>query len=133
MSEFEPIPALPPLQTEQPSDLLLLAFVESVEKGVITSMSLTVNVDGALISGLLVSRPTWFTELAATTSGFGGELIAEIGAILDRQEPEDDEGEAPGFLHLQDAAVVSGGKPVPLGYWRCRVADVSAWSFSTIK
>jgi hypothetical protein len=134
MNQFEQLGALKPRSAARPRDVLLLTFVATVESSsALSGVGITLNLDGTVLSGRLVSRADWFERMAAgrEEDDLAGQFVRSVSEEMDRLDREAGEGESdedPEFLHLVDARLVSGDTTVGVGHWRCRVSDVSAWS-----
>ena len=150
VTDFAAAPAAPlPAASHfvaRPVDRTLNELLLAVERDM--QIALTVNINGSVVTGTLVSTAVYYRTLADQfVTAEGGtdmdELFAEAfrGIIDDasRLEEAASRGSADGggppveFRHLTDARFVSGGAFLPHGrrpgvLWRCRVADVSGWN-----
>lgn len=110
-------------------DSLLHAVVEMTERGGVSGLGLTLNVQGQVITGALVSRTDWFAAVLSVSDGGGAELVEQF-----KEAYEDEADLDPTYLHLRGANMVSTER-VTEGtgiHWRIRIADVSAWTFGQL-
>ncbi len=109
--------------------LVSLAHKHDMEVGV------TLNVPGAVLSGLLVSREKWLAALAdSQESGTTAHAMIDglrhgLGAI--KALPDDD---SYSFIHLEGTRLVDGAGIAPTAseagyFWRGRPSEVAGWSF----
>lgn len=136
---LEPVP-------DAAGDPILRLFASIAEQASF-ELGITVAVDGALVSGVLVGQDEWLRLLGQTMDG--GESIATslrryldkglheavaevVGPLNDDPRPEEYE-----YLHLKNARYVMGQAfvPTPPGepvLWRGRIDHVSGWSWGTV-
>jgi hypothetical protein len=121
-------------------DSFLRGFAKAAQKTDF-SMSITLGVRGAIVTGMLIGRDKWLEELSAALSAAGevgqglGDGLREGFREADLQQPADQEVFY-GFLHLKDAQYVLGGSsfaPTTAGFlWRGRISEISAWSLGSL-
>jgi hypothetical protein len=95
------------------------------------TLELTVVVDGAVISGSVVSEHAW-TQRQNDQVRIGSWAIA---GILDSWEPGADAagmGDQPRYIHFLGPVLLSAGVRVPLQATRVDVRKVAAWSIGRI-
>ncbi|GAB6899468.1 gas vesicle accessory protein GvpU [Kineosporia succinea] len=129
-----------------PGDPILRLFASIAEQAAF-ELGITVAVDGALVSGVLVGQDEWLRLLGQTLDG--GESIAQSlrrylnknlhEAVTEVIEPlnDDPEPEEYEYLHLKGARYVSGESFVPTPpsgpvLWRGRIEHISGWSWGTL-
>lgn len=116
------------------ADILLLGLVMMVEGmdaggDEPSSMSLTVSVPGAIVSGLLVPRRWWALQSVARFKAANEDVGSAIGSVFEEFKPE--EGKAPNYLHMMDARFIHGGPLSNDGMiWRTPIAAVTGWTFT---
>ncbi|MBT0773123.1 hypothetical protein KIH74_29535 [Kineosporia sp. J2-2] len=137
---------LEPVDPEVAGDPILHLFASIAEQASF-EVGITVAVDGALVSGVLVGQDEWLNLLGHTMAG--GESIAESlrrylnkglhEAVTQILEPltEDPQPAEYQFLHLKNARYVMGEAFVPTPptepvLWRGRISHISGWSWSTL-
>nr|BFD83695.1 hypothetical protein StreXyl84_30960 [Streptomyces sp. Xyl84] len=111
------------------ADELLTAVAAMVEAQPSNQMSLTVVVDGAVITGRLAPESMWrerVSEVLRTSerlSPFSEVFTGHRGARPDR-------GGAPTHLHFHLARILQGSLGIPEtgGMYRVAIKDVSAWT-----
>jgi hypothetical protein len=118
-------------------DYVLKQLVRFCNEGMITGLSITVNVAGTIYSGLLLGRDEWFnrlTTMAAEADSGAGALIGSFRDALAQAraersaEPDPSETERTSFLHIAEAMVINGGQTVATRtLWRVQIHDVSGW------
>lgn len=97
-------------------------------------MSVTLNVNGTIVTGVLVGHSNWFQQIGESYGGVLKDLFEPIAeAIATNADPDDPRG----FIHLVDARFITSGlmpsAPGEKGFlWRGRLAHVSAWAPGTI-
>lgn len=113
--------------------LVNLAHEHGMEVGV------TLNVAGACMSGLMVSRETWLNELAdSQESGTSAHALLSglregLNAEVIKNPPSEDQPF--NFIHLKNAKVLDGGGvlPTPNGFfWRGRLSEIAGWAFGNV-
>lgn len=95
------------------------------------TMELTVVVDGAVLSGSVVSEQAW-TQRQNDQVRIGSRAVA---GVLDAWESGTDEsgnGAQPQYIHFLGPVLLSGGVRVPLQATRVDVRRVAAWSIGRI-
>ncbi|WP_037864764.1 hypothetical protein [Streptomyces sp. NRRL S-340] len=111
------------------ADELLTAVAAMVEAQPSNQMSLTVVVDGAVITGRLAPESMWrerVSEVLRTSerlSPFSDVFTSHRGARPDR-------GGSPTHLHFHLARILQGSLGIPEtgGMYRVAIKDVSAWT-----
>lgn len=110
-------------------------------------VGITVAVDGALVTGVLVGQDEWLRLLGLTLDG--GESIAMSlrrylnkglhEAVTEVIEPlnDDPRPEEYEYLHLKNARYVMGDAFVPTPstdpvLWRARIEQISGWSWGAL-
>ena len=113
---------------EDGTDARLRLLLDSVfGTGPDATLELTVVVDGAVISGSVVSEHAW-TQRQNDQVRIGSWAIA---GILDSWEPGADAAstaDQPRYIHFLGPVLLSGGVRVPLQATRVDVRRVAAWS-----
>ncbi|MFB6811221.1 MULTISPECIES: hypothetical protein [unclassified Streptomyces] len=117
-------------------DDLLVAIAAAVESQQTNQMSLTVLVQGAVITGRLAPESAWrrrVAEVLADSDRLGPfaslfmnpETEAEGVGATRRRTPE-----PPSYLHFHVARILQGtvGIPETGGMYRIAIKDVSAWT-----
>lgn len=108
---------------------------------------ITLNVGGALVSGLVISGANYFKEFAANyASGISDPSLSEglermFGQFSVIYEiPEEDQklkGPPPSFIHLRNAKLYqTSGNPIPSGrgvLWRGKLSDVHGFSLGSLE
>jgi hypothetical protein len=134
-----------PVYIDEP-DLILHALIALVSQvGGESAISMTLNVHGSMMTGLLVPRDRWLEEFERQAAGIG-KAGADLGAGL-RAAIHQVELEAPGtggdepppyrihrWVHLINARPWprSDFPPDDEGFvWRGRLSDVSGWALGT--
>ncbi|MCM3894320.1 hypothetical protein ND991_03680 [Gordonia sputi] len=91
--------------------------------------SVTVVVQGTVISGRLVSGLTYAKWLAESDSFFDSVRDHYATAVNpDAREISDEELRTVTYFHLKDAVIYQGGSKIGLDYWRGLIASVDGWS-----
>jgi hypothetical protein len=121
---------------EADSDWLLSVFVEAVNHGA-GSMTVTLWVSGALVSGTLVAATEYLDGIAdsfdeATGDATLGDIFRKQGdAMREDLATEGEDAPRPWFIHLKGARTFApGGPPIPANrgvWWRGRLDAVDAW------
>lgn len=125
------------LTNDVDADEILQVLVNTANKSVELSVSMTVAVSGCLVTGLLIGERRWFTEMEAGLPDMReGITTAFRKAVVDDRNGADIEDD-PQYIHLKNARYLTGGGFAPnlraTGFfWRGRLAHVSAWSFGEI-
>lgn len=106
------------------------------------SLSLSVTVDGMLISGKLIHRMKWaelFVAEIKAQAGVSPELadgiehvitspLIKTAAMLERRAATDLPNPARAFVHFQDARLYTPGTHSDYSLWRVAIDDISGWS-----
>ncbi|CAL9459584.1 hypothetical protein [Streptomyces sp. enrichment culture] len=111
-------------------DALLVKVAATVESEQSNQMSLTVVVNGAVITGRLAPEAAWRERVAEVLRDserlgkFAGAFASPGGPA---NRPRDD---APTHLHFHVARILQGtlGIPETGGMYRVAIEDVSAWT-----
>ncbi|MFV2121622.1 hypothetical protein ACE14D_25570 [Streptomyces sp. Act-28] len=111
-------------------DALLVNVAATVESEQSNQMSLTVVVNGAVITGRLAPEAAWRERVAEVLrdserlGGFAGVFASPAG---DPRTPRDGD---PTHLHFHVARILQGtlGIPETGGMYRVAIKDVSAWT-----
>ncbi len=128
-------------QSTQPVvDLVLAALVRAVNRGETSSLGISLLVGGSWLTGSMIGGRMWFDQLAhlvdTQTASDAGQLFQVIGQtaypseserLAAGDEPVDPE---PGFLHLRDARLLTGGLvrvPDPGGLVRLKLSSIDGW------
>ncbi|MET3828628.1 hypothetical protein ABIC86_000088 [Paenibacillus sp. DS2363] len=130
MSEvYEPTTEAPPLQI----DFLLGALVEVADS---LSLGLTLNVGGALVSGVLMSNKEYFESVADEFEGVS-EDGAKLGSLYRRFAAENYSDTSVDaiteFIHLKDVVIAQGDTSYLTKLWRGKLNSVDGFSFGTLK
>jgi len=102
-------------------------------------VSITMVVDGALISGTVISSKIWadgYTSKFPDPLGEVGEVIRDATtkridnykALAERRDAADLPVPPRRFIHLREGTVSFGGQSVTFDFWRIDRKKVSAWS-----
>ncbi|MER7463000.1 hypothetical protein [Streptomyces sp. NPDC097981] len=114
-------------------DDLLVAIAAAVESQQTNQMSLTVLVQGAVITGRLAPESAWRRRVAEVLADsdrlgpFAGLFMDSEGKGGSRRgEPQP----PPSYLHFHVARILQGtvGIPETGGMYRIAIKDVSAWT-----
>ena len=129
---FDRIPAPDPCLAQ------VVAMINGSQKG---EIGVTLNVQGSVVSGLLISGERFFLGLqeAIRSSSGADARFAEIwqpAVDAYRADREADEGldEAMNktvFIHLRDTKVINGST-ANVGFWRGRLESVDGWSLARL-
>ncbi|MEV6578779.1 hypothetical protein AB0M92_11540 [Streptomyces sp. NPDC051582] len=112
-------------------DDLLVAIAAAVESQQTNQMSLTVLVDGAVITGRLAPESAWrrrVAEVLADSDRLG--TFASLFMDADDGDPVPKTPPTPSYLHFHVARILQGtvGIPETGGMYRIAIKDVSAWT-----
>ncbi|KUH35290.1 MULTISPECIES: hypothetical protein [Streptomyces] len=111
-------------------DALLVNVAATVETEQSNQMSLTVVVNGAVITGRLAPEAAWRQRVAEVLrdSERLGAFAAGFASPPEEARPEKDA--APTYLHFHVARILQGtlGIPETGGMYRVAIADVNAWT-----
>lgn len=129
-------------------DWFMQNIIETViNNGVEIGVLLTIG--GSIVSGVLISGRTYFTELGETlksASNSEGDLQSVLGdawkrftEIYDKPEEESDDWSPPsaGFIHLRDARFCAPGQNSPLPrdkgmLWRGKISAIDGFSIGNL-
>ncbi|GLY13486.1 hypothetical protein Kisp01_05020 [Kineosporia sp. NBRC 101677] len=125
----------------------ILRLFASIAEQASFDLGITVSVDGALVTGVLVGQDEWLRLLGQTLDG-GESIATSLRRYLDkgfheavtevieplREDPQPEEYE---YLHLRNARYVMGESFVPTPptepvLWRGRIDHISGWSWGTV-
>lgn len=111
-------------------DDLLVAIAAAVESEQTNQMSLTVLVQGAVITGRLAPESVWrrrVAEVLKDSDRLGPFATIFMGAGTAVLPPR---SEPPSYLHFHVARILQGtvGIPETGGMYRIAIKDVSAWT-----
>lgn len=127
-----PVP-VPTYQTPDWFLAMLVGFANEYQ----TAQSITLFVEGAVVTGKLIGGREYFTRLAETMAGTP-DLFAKIS---DAFYPAGEDTEKPdvrlSFIHLKDARVYQSGVQLPQNYkglvWRGRLEAVSGFTIGEME
>lgn len=122
--------------------VLMANAVGKVDTG--RTMSITLNVQGATISGTMIAAQAWRHELVQLMrEQAGGEFVETLAQGFENLDAKDAaEAELapevrplPKFIHLRHAHLVSGDSVTPLvfGLWRGRLSQVDGWTYGSTR
>jgi hypothetical protein len=115
-------------------DELLVAISAMVESEQSNQMSLTVVVDGAVITGRLAPEAVWRERVSEVLKD--SDRLGPFADIFttDRAGRPRDPGEPPTHLHFHLARILQGttGIPETGGMYRVAIRDVSAWTVGDV-
>ncbi len=125
----------------------ILRLFASIAEQASFELGITVAVDGALVSGVLVGQNEWLRLLGQNMNG-GESIATSLRRYLDKglheavtevmePLPDDPRPEECEYLHLKGARYVMGETfvPTPPGepvLWRGRIEHISGWSWGTL-
>jgi hypothetical protein len=136
----------------RPTDRTLALVLHAAERGMHAGVTVATT-DGVVVTGTLVGTVDFCRALADQfAAAEGGTVMDETFAEAFRTLIDDAYGIAQGdrratpdaaafehavsFLHLVEARYLSGATFLPHGrhgvLWRCRVGDVTSWSFGDL-
>ncbi|HWO97564.1 MAG TPA: gas vesicle accessory protein GvpU [Bacillus sp. (in: firmicutes)] len=127
-------------------DAIVLMFLTLVEEDGM-EVPITLNVNGAVISGTLVGASTYYEGVTKSAEAMQDSTMSKIiskklndlkeAYIKQKQEDKDDkedEESSPTFIHLKDAAyIVANGQSASTNsgtWWRGRISSVDGFSFN---
>lgn len=118
------------------ADQLLVAIAAHVESGHSNQMSLTVVVDGAVITGRLAPEAVWrqrVAEVLRDSARLG--RFAGIFTAPPQEEDTAEEHRPPTHLHFHLARIIQGttGIPESGGMYRVAIGDVTAWTIGDVR
>lgn len=113
----------------------------SNDQGNGNSMPLTVFTAGGTISGRVITRDAWKENLYARFTGPMAESMADEEEFLTTQRERISQARAElgaprpprRYLHMTDAVIHQGGRPISLGFTRIYVKDIVGWSLGQLK
>ncbi|MFE2142552.1 hypothetical protein ACFXA3_12520 [Streptomyces sp. NPDC059456] len=117
-------------------DDLLVAIAAAVESQQTNQMSLTVLVQGAVITGRLAPESAWRRRVAEVLAD-SDRLGPFASLFMDPATDTEGDGaarrrapESPSYLHFHVARILQGtvGIPETGGMYRIAIKDVSAWT-----
>jgi len=132
-------------------DVLLQYFVDVVNNNPDLAVSVTLNVNGIIVSGRIASRKEYFELLGDQVSrhlNVPDALAKKVGAYIKSfGVDESEEGESTDqadrdlthihYIHLSDARMFhNSGSPIPYEaglLWRCRINSVDAFSIGRLE
>ncbi|MFE6845353.1 hypothetical protein [Streptomyces sp. NPDC057686] len=116
-------------------DDLLVAIAAAVESQQTNQMSLTVLVQGAVITGRLAPESAWrrrVAEVLADSERLGpfASLFMDAEGAEGPDVPPRSAPHPPSYLHFHVARILQGtvGIPETGGMYRIAIKDVSAWT-----
>jgi hypothetical protein len=113
-------------ETADPVLSVLLQAVASAEAG----LTMTLFVNGAIVSGILIGEQAYFARLGAdlaetfTDDPTGSEATRERFGMLGANLPA---GHVSAYVHLRDAAIFTAGGVQPIKTWRGRLDQIDGW------
>ncbi|RDY71563.1 gas vesicle protein GvpU [Halobacillus trueperi] len=115
-------------------DNILRNFVKAANQGDF-SLDLTLNVNGALVTGTTVSAKKYMQSLSRTFEN-GNEISQELSEKLSRASEVNYAHEEISYIHLEEAQVYNGdSKPTPSEgsfYWRGKLDEVDGFFLGKI-
>ena len=122
-------------------DKMLALLVQAIDTSG-GELSITLNVQGTIVSGTLVGNSEYFahtgilfSEAQKRTEGTEGlaGLFSEAAKLTRERNNNADEAALPEFIHLKDAHFLEGGKTIPSTpvLWRGRLSQVDGFVFGT--
>ena len=130
----------------EPKDVFLdslLDFIVGFDEEHDGSMGMVVISNGAVVSGLVISRRAFIdanTEMLASNSDgdfapsvkkvwdFSASLVAEI---RDRRDAAKLPTRPHTFLHMKNARIHTGSSHVDVPFWRGTMQDITGWSMGS--
>ncbi|MEU3842879.1 hypothetical protein AB0E88_22935 [Streptomyces sp. NPDC028635] len=117
-------------------DKLLVEIAAHVEAGHSNQMSLTVVVDGAVITGRLAPEKVWRQRVAEVLRD--SEQLGRFAGIFTAGHQEaaaSDDPKPPTHLHFHLARIIQGttGIPESGGMYRVAIGDVTAWTIGDVR
>lgn len=106
-------------------------------------VGLTVTSNGAVVSGLAISRSAWIAGVAEQYQNSGASetatAIAETFDLLhnnavneaSRRRDADLPTATRKFLHMRDARIGTGSDYIQLPYWRGSLVDITSWALGS--
>lgn len=141
--ENKPVLAEQKSSVSSDSDLLLMSLVELADVGS-EKISITLFVQGSIVSGLLIGEKPYFEALNNALNAFSSDgsdedkeavraLLAPFQSLstnLPDNQQEQSQLKDIEFIHLKDAKFYSGDSLVPQdrgGYWRGRLSRIDGF------
>ncbi|MGF6821168.1 hypothetical protein M2317_000054 [Microbacterium sp. ZKA21] len=104
-----------------------------------SSLGLTIQSNGATISGMMITTEAFLTILGAQFKTAGtdalepllkrwAEDMAEFDATNEKLAEQGKNVPARQYIHMRDVRVFSGSATIELAIWRGTLADVTGWS-----
>ena len=115
-------------------DPMLVTALWMVEHGA-PATSLTISLNGIVVSGLLCSRSEWEVENEAFMDRHpvvSGDREVMPDFYDKTREIEAEHGIANQFLHLKDATIIGAFVVKLTSPWRCRLSSVDGFNFGKI-
>lgn len=117
-------------------DSILAFFVQATNKHDF-NLDITLNVNGALVSGTTISAEDYFDEISGTFEK-GNDISKKIGEQLEKasEEAQSNKEEAASFIHLKNAKVYCGdSKSTPSKgeiVWRGSIREIDGFFLGKI-
>jgi hypothetical protein len=125
-------------------DPVLLGIVRIMELNPGLSIPMNIQVSGATMSGSIIASSSFVSGLEglllaggdrelvladpAPTQMSVGEGIYRLLAQHVGRPAATTQSSSVAYLHMRDASHHAGGARINVGYWRCRLSDVSGWA-----
>ncbi|ELP64146.1 hypothetical protein PV735_05410 [Streptomyces turgidiscabies] len=117
------------------ADYYLVLMTTLLEKvGENSSIGVSLNISGGLVTGHLVTHKVWealWKEQVSQANEWVGGVIARVLEETATDEVED-EAIPVRYIHLKDATFISGSTTSKVGLWRGPLHQVAGWTNSTI-
>jgi hypothetical protein len=113
------------------SQLLISVFAKAAHEGL--QSSVTISIPGAVVSGTLISGGEYLERLSKAVETGRGNAVGSVskslaGAAEDLRRLSAELSDAePQALYLAEAKLHVGLRPIEIGLWSCRVADVTGF------
>lgn len=109
-----------------------LAMIEALagQAGEHTGVAMTLFFGGSVLTGTLIDRAQW-EHLWLAAIGTTQPQLAEglrRGLAANRAEGATSAAQGESFLHMKDAALITGAATRPVELWRGRAAAVTGWT-----
>jgi hypothetical protein len=107
------------------------------------AIGITVQSNGATVSGIAISRRAWIDAMKVTmdasmTGGYNEALgtvfdktAEHITGIYKRRDEADLPTRKRGFIHMRNVRILGGAESVELPLWRGTLEDVTGWSMGS--
>lgn len=125
---------------ETGTDFLIEVLAAVAQRG--AEVGVTLNVRGAVVTGVLIGRSAWLQEQVAmlSSAGSGAEVMGQsLNSLFTSLYGDGQDGDdiRYAFIHLKEARYVFGEGFAPSvensGFlWRGRISEVSAWSIGSL-